>query len=476
MSKPRNLFWIWTACTAFALWIGWLVQPGQVDDASIYLRYVRNIVTGAGWIYNAGESVNGSTSAGNTILLALASFVTRGFAGNARYHAAQILVFGLSLGAAAFFTFRIFRPRGVVPATIATVLMFCTPYLYWLVGMDTSLILGFSAAVLWTYQAGRIRLSAALASGLFLVRPDGVFLIAVLGLHWLWIHRRRLPWRQLIVCLAIFAVPILAWLAFSYVHFGALLPKTLGAKLAQTKSGLHGEGLIYFHNSYENLRMFFERRVPATPGHLYFHVSLAIAMVGGIGALVRRHPAWPIIAWGLLQWLAYGILNLPNYLWYYLGINVAICMSYAVALGWLYRVRMLRPLVLLLLIGFVWPTAPKPFERKRTLYPDYYTLADWVRSTCPTGSSLACAEIGVLGFELPNYTIVDMWGLVTKGGVEAITEGDFTWWFRDVQPDYVVLHDPVWGGPELSVFQLPEFHQRYKLLRKASDRQVFGRK
>ena len=97
----------WLALVAVALGFGWLKRADQVDDASIYLRYARNVVEGRGWAFNAGEAVNGATSTGNTLLLVALSWLTGG-----GYRLAQVLLFGLGLGSAGWAVWWLCRAQG----------------------------------------------------------------------------------------------------------------------------------------------------------------------------------------------------------------------------------------------------------------------------------------------------------------------------------------------------------------------------
>lgn len=487
---------LWLLLVAIATYLGWLKQDDTVDDAFIYLRYARNVLEGRGWVFNEGEWVNGATSTGNTLCLILLGWLTGG-----RLLLAQLLVFGLSVGSAAACIWHLFRPDGRAAAWIATAMVLSTPYLYWLNGMDTPLILAFASAAVLLYARGRIRAAAVLLACLFLTRPDGIFLAALLLLHRLW--RKRGEWREnlrsLAVPAALFTVPILAWIVFSYVEFGTALPQTLGAKLAQTESGIHGQGPIFLRNLYENLGYFAAIRL-GDHSASWLLLFLALGGAGTGAALWRRHPAGALILWGLVQCSAYAVLNLPNYLWYYFPFNLALTLAAALVVARLlagapHRSRRIAAVVfasrriaaVVIATLFLVPTAPDPrwitaaehgpylHYKSESRHGHYLELAEWLRQRCPTGASLASAEIGVLGFELPRFRIVDMWGLVTTGGVDAITRGDFGWWFRRVRPDFVLFHDPVWEGPEKSVFVLPAFHRAYRLVYRAYDRLLYER-
>jgi hypothetical protein len=57
----------------FLVWLRLHQPPNTVDDAYITFRYARNIASGVGFVYNAGERVLGTTTPAYTLLLAALS-------------------------------------------------------------------------------------------------------------------------------------------------------------------------------------------------------------------------------------------------------------------------------------------------------------------------------------------------------------------------------------------------------------------
>ena len=489
---PRlRLFAAWTAWVGVAFYLAWIKRPGQVDDAFIYLRYARNVLDGRGWVFNEGEWVNGATSTGNTLLLIAFGWLTGG-----RLVLAQLLIFATTLGSACFFTQRMTRRWGLVPSSFAGLSVLTLPYLYWLVGMDSAPILGFACAAVWAYHERRYRSAALLLSGLVLVRGDGALLALVLIADFVVRERRRLRASLSMVTQStlLFLLPQAIWALCAIPAFGSALPKTLGAKLAQTASGLHGPPPVFLNHWFENLKLFVSIRLQWLEGDALGNVVIAMVVLlfvaAALGSVVipclrarateddapdeaplpSPRPLWPLIAFGLGQWLAYAWLDLPNYLWYFLPFNLALALGVAGCFAWLWNrfagVDPMRSVARGLAIGLaaIWLAINTPDPRwiedaKHLPYnsvertADYRRFAEWWKANKAKGQSLACCEIGALGWHLPDTSLVDMWGLVTKGGIEAISAGDFTWWF-DAKPDYVLLHGDLakakapWVGPE----------------------------
>ena len=55
-------FFLYVLCCLPLFYLAWINRNYQLDDALIYLRYVRNFLNGEGLVYNPGEYFNGLTS------------------------------------------------------------------------------------------------------------------------------------------------------------------------------------------------------------------------------------------------------------------------------------------------------------------------------------------------------------------------------------------------------------------------------
>ena len=500
---PRSLgLWtalgLWLLCVAIAGAYAWWIRPNAPDDAMIYLRYVANVLNGEGWVYNAGDWVNGSTSTGNTLAL-----IVLGFLCGQNWLLAQTLAFALGLGTALFAVLRLFAPEGLVPMLLSGLLLFATPMLGYCLGMDTPLILGFAGLSVWLYR-DRHYTWCGLALGLLcLVRPDGIFLVAaVLGAFALR-HRGALAEqrRPLLVAAALFCAVQLPWYGYSLVSFGELLPRTLDAKLAQVEAGVFGEPPVFvrgFHDTMGVLQAplrvrdllpdvtsLFGKPPGLWPSEaLYYGVAwfqlgaLVFTYVAGLAGLVvaalRQHIVLPILAFGVLHFLAYAALGLGVYAWYYLPLSVAITLGVATLVATLWRsgeTRGLRRslqlcgLVIALVFAFVHLPAMSRSNERYAFYGHYVAAAEWIRSNAPQDASVACCEIGVLGFELLEHPIVDMWGLINRDGAAAIVRGELDWWVA-AEPDYVLVHHTPWPNVEAAGLRHADFANDYELVQR----------
>ena len=465
---------VWAVPVAIALYLAWLKQPGQYDDAFIYLRYARNLVEGNGWAFNPGEAVNGTTGPLNTICTALLAGVTGG-----RYFLAQIVLFGAGAGSAAACVWLLLRRHGALTATLGATAALCTPFLYWLVGMETAPLCGLAAGAVLASHQERYRLAGLLAGLATLMRGDAILLCVVLAVGVTWRHRTtpRAMLRPLLGATLVAALPITAWAIYAWLQFGSPLPNTVAAKFAQTSAGLANEK-TFLEWGLANLEQFFSIRGFPAAGFL-------IPGTLGVGiAIVRRSPITPLLAWALLQLAAYAVLGLPNYHWYYVPTWLALSIGVAVLAGTLWSAGG-RVMPLVVFATFLYPTAPDPrfitspsylHYRSHSYHQHYFDEAAWMRDHYPQGSSLACTEIGILGFELHDWVIIDMLGLVMADGPEAVARGELAWWLDKRKPDYVLLHVPPWPGPELAVVRERDFQNGYVPVHQSPDRILFRRK
>jgi hypothetical protein len=96
-------------------------------------------------------------------------------------------------------------------------------------GSETPLYLALCLGSFVFYIRRRYRLTAILAALAVLVRPDGLLVPVVLAAHYLFIVRRPIPWRAVVL----FLILALPWFLFAWAYFGSPLPATLAAKQQQ---------------------------------------------------------------------------------------------------------------------------------------------------------------------------------------------------------------------------------------------------
>ncbi len=196
-----------------------LLSPGVYlgDDAFILMTYGRNLAEGFGPVFNVGERIWGYTSPLQVAVLAVVHLAVPGVA----VQLAAALS-ALELGLAALLLAALLR-RGcgafVYPAAL---LLLLHPALGLFHGLESTLVVALQCLVLALLASGRPAAAAGAAAAACLARPDALLFALPLAL----LDRRLRSPRAV----AAFALPGFAWLLFSALYYGAVVPNTLGAK------------------------------------------------------------------------------------------------------------------------------------------------------------------------------------------------------------------------------------------------------
>lgn len=465
-------------------------QLGVNDDAYITYRVARNLALGHGPVFNPGERVLTITNPGYMLLLALLSPFSQDFV------LLGLVVNGLALLAlgALLIELSARRDQGTttrreaasslyrwLPATIAVVLVFTHPLLNAAIGMETPL---YMAAIMATFAAyrralmdppgsDRWLLGTAVAAALaFLLRPDGLLVGIAVGLHWLF-TRRRIPWRALVVGVAL----SLPWLLFAWAYYGSPIPNTLVAKSTQALGGVPSWGQ-------QLLTMVFQWSATYPWG-------AGLAIVGAVAALLeRRGDRLAMLSWFVIYAVGHSLIGVRSYFWYYLPLLPVVALlagDGAIALvNWLtHRVageitgstrawligRLFALLFLVLVVGSAAkPTAVLAEEGMLTRRTVVHTWAAGVLSPlCSKGGvRLGVAEVGLVGY-ISNCPIVDFSGLLQKDLAHlALSPADkIAWTIKSYEPELIVLSGAS-DYPHM-IADAPWFRSRYVLIDSQKD-------
>ena len=194
-----------------------------LDDSWIHLHFARNLAEGAGFAYNPGVPVAGSTAPLWTLLLAA---VAR--AAGASMIMAKTL--GVAIAAAAALLLRrAALAWGASPATAlvaAIALAWSGPFAWGaLSGMEVTLAALLVTAAVLALARERLALAALAGALAALARPETVVLLPFIALA-----RRPTP-KRLLLFAAIVIVVLVPFVAFCWVTTGTPVPSTAAAKV-----------------------------------------------------------------------------------------------------------------------------------------------------------------------------------------------------------------------------------------------------
>ena len=209
-------------------WVG-LFADLRHDDAFITLRYGENLARGRGLVFAPGAAVMGSTSPG----MCLVSALVHALAGHAATPSIVSALGCLAWVAEAVAVALLLAPVAgeVVALGVGACVALGAAQGAEHVALETheALALGLFAAL--AMRAGRLRTAAALVALAGLARPDEYLWLAPLTL---------LAWRarpRPLAAALVFAAPTLAWLAFAWLAYRALLPQSAATKFARVALG-----------------------------------------------------------------------------------------------------------------------------------------------------------------------------------------------------------------------------------------------
>jgi arabinofuranosyltransferase len=412
-----------------AVYFGYVWQGYQLDDALIYLRYIKNFHEGHGLVYNPGERFNGLTSPFFTFVILLTSF----FYGNLQLLSVVISV--LFLLATAYCSAKLFA-RSRYGEFITIILIVSFKYFYTTIGMETTLFLFLIVLSLYLYKVDSDYFVITLAL-LVITRSEGIFLAAPICIDYL-IRYKKIPKPSYLVSgLVILALPFI----FNKWYYGEFLAVTGSAKIGQGKSGFWGYGWIFLQ--VDSLFIFFSN---------LRWVAYALVALAGLGAILLRKNRIALISLVFVVLLLgfYGLLNIPNYHWYYAPFFLFALLFASFALEWLtlkcwqakgISAKIFAILTLLVLMGFYFKNT-MPWESGGK-HISYMKIGGWLKANTPPNASVAMVEVGTVGW-YADRRIIDILGLTNPYNAGYIAKGDADSWPIHYQPDYILIHNPLW--------------------------------
>ncbi|MGD9092982.1 MAG: hypothetical protein PVF74_09035, partial [Anaerolineales bacterium] len=294
-----------------------------------------------------------------------------------------------------------------------------------------------------------------------LTRPDGVLVPIILASDYLILVRKAIPWRAVILFLAI-TIP---WFVFAWLYFGSPLPVTLAAKQHQGSMAISQQflrGLITTIREYIGLWQYW---------------LAAVLSLLGIIWMVKYARQWILfLSWPVIYTISFTILGVSRYFWYYAplvpGFVVAVGLGIsAIAtliphngksenatqrtdtdskLGYRFPEISKRLLILLVSVLLAALTLAqlndlwwlKDQSDPRNLV--YQAVGEWLQMNTLTGSTVAALEIGIIGY-YAERPMVDFAGLLypevaVQLNANTTYEDAAIWAVDHYEPDYVVLH------------------------------------
>jgi hypothetical protein len=297
----------------------WLVHRALIDDAYITLSYARNLAFHGHWGLIPQETANTASSTLFVIAVAAATLVLRDplWGAGAVFVGANLLL--------AWWASRTARalglPRGSAALAVALVLL--NPLLLSATGMETTLAVALVVGLLCYAVEGRAVAFGIVAGLAILTRPDLVIFVTLVALSSPTIRHRL---GKVAIAAAVVSLP---WLTWSWVHFGSAVPDTYVLKTLQHSFAEHtfatGPSLMLDRSAAATVMSF----APALMGAVLLLAMLAMRLRHTDPEDRQLDPVLALGVGGIGYYVAYSVLGVPPYQWYY-GPSIA---ALAVFLG-----------------------------------------------------------------------------------------------------------------------------------------------
>jgi hypothetical protein len=432
-----------------------LFRTMKLDDAFITYNYARNLARSGELLYHPGNPYLSTSAPLYAVLLGLPAALGADIPALSNVLSA-IGVFGASAS-----VYLLFRRRGARAGGVVAGLLIVTSPLLWLsLGLETCWLVFLVCAAFCAADADKPALTGALLGLAVLTRNDALIAAAIVAAQYLFLLRRPIPWKAAAVFLAV----VLPFFAYLTLGFGSPVPATLEAKQAQARLGISG---FYVDTAFlEGLAIM--GRGWWSQSRLYLLLLPVMAL--GAAALVKARWAWGIVAWGALHLLAYVVLGVTPYFWYYAPAMVSVAVLAGLGIQWVGERSTQRwapafaALAAALLVmahlaslreisaGLTGPLPPNTDPISKALPGSngevYRRTGEWLNANTPAEATVGVTEVGVMGY-FADRPMVDFLGVLWPDVARALQRGDLYYTIPHHMPDYLVL------DADLGTFGLP---------------------
>lgn len=457
------------AAIAWSSYVHWTAPVIPYDDAYITYRYVDNLTSGEGLVYNTGQRVFGSSTPLYLLILVVLKMVFSSVPIPELAVRFNLISYACS-GIAVYLLLRRFTARPWFAALAAAAIMLEPELLATsLGGMESFLFLGLLLMAVLAGVSKRPLALGVLTGLTCLTRPEGMLLIPII------IAIQFRSKKDLLLSAAALLVTVLPWVLFAWMYYGSPIPLSLVAKSKPLYPLLPGTALS--HYIYRSEEWFFAGFLGGLH-QLRSLLMLNTLLIATVASLVyepyRKRNAWipGMLFWGYM--LLYGVGNPLIFDWYWPLVLLSgglVLLTGLPASGYLLE-RLLKrnerpalarwavPASFILGLGIIAfvclggygrsksPTSIITDDPVRIRIFAYRKAAEKLNAIASPDETIATPEIGTLGF-YSKSRILDSCGLVSPEALEFIpvpkeqrvnrTAGAISTDFvMHTKPDYVV--------------------------------------
>ncbi len=387
------------------------------DDQFILYRYVDNLISGHGFVYNIGERILASTTPLFTLVSTFFAWLFPQV--EIPYLVGYLNIFLFSLSAPLFFNIlnRIVSSRFALLGTAV--------YIFNLArmipeGMETPLFLLFVFSFFITLFGKHYYISAIFLTLTLLVRPDAGLVALLAFLYW-W---NKQGFEETIRLTAFSIVVSLPWVVFSTLYFGSFIPESLMTKLhsADTVVMPAYQAFKVLLSSISRIywgRIFDPENIPLQV--LVNLLPVGILILASLKKIWTKE-YWILFVTPVLYLVAFSLSNPVMFPWYVSQIEPLWILLSITGLFYLYKRFVPQKkyaqviLSLLVLCGPVFLYGTYIFTRSEGSKAPLFQMASFVRDHQIQGETVGLSNIGIVGFITRAY-IVDFIGLTRPDSV-----------------------------------------------------------
>jgi hypothetical protein len=264
-------------------------------------------------------------------------------------------------------------------------------------------------------------------------------------------NTRRRWWLALVGYTALAAVPVLLFALWGWITYGSPFPVTLSAKSAQAVLGITGLG--YDVTYWEGLRLILRSLMMQSPLYIALGLLVVFGLAGHLSASLVV-----ILLWGGLHLLAYIILGVAPYRWYYAPLVPGMVLLAANGLQYIdFRLQQRKVAVgrYVVIAIAVFPLLAQviTFTKINDMMQNggavdvmlpvvdwsvYRQVGEWLDTNTPETATVGVAEVGQVGF-YAERRMTDYLGLLQPDVAAALKRGDLYSWMANYAPDYLVF-------------------------------------
>lgn len=379
------------------------------DDQFILYRYIENISSGNGFVYNIDERILGSTTPLFTLLASLLVFLLKGF--YLPDIVAFLNIFLISLST--IFLYKIvnlFVPKNT---TIFAVLLFVLNMAKIVSeGMESTLFILTSLAFLWFLFEKRFYVSSVLIGLLFLIRPDALLIALPTLIYWY----REVGFKATAKFVFVSVLTVLPWLVFATIYFGSFIPQSLLAKL-DTANIVNQSSFQAFKVQLASLSRIYWGKI-FDPENIKLQVLLNLTPIFvfacvGLKRMVNKN-FWILPFIPIVYFVSFGLSNPIMFPWYFTQMETFwLIISFV---GFVFLLEKIK-IPFLKIIFIVFLAVGPIFYYSNFLITNntgskkgLFEISEFLKQNTKSGERVGVNNIGIIGF-VSKLKIVDFFGL-----------------------------------------------------------------